>query len=44
MTSKDYGSLWCTHGVYMVTEIKEYNIRTHVYGMVTLVRRYEMDI
>jgi len=36
MTSRDNGSSWCTHGAYMVMEIKEYDIRVHGYGMVAL--------
>jgi len=36
MTSRDNGSSWCTHGAYMVMEIKEYDIRAHGYGMVAL--------
>jgi len=34
MTLRDDGSSWCTHGAHMVTEIKEYDIRAHGYGMV----------
>jgi len=36
MMSRDNGSSWCTHGIHMVTEIKEYDIRAHGYGMVAL--------
>jgi len=36
MTSRDNGSSWYIHGTYMVTEIKEYDIRTHGYSMVAL--------
>jgi len=36
MMSRDNGSSWCTHGTHMVTEIKEYDIRAHGYGMVAL--------
>ena len=28
------GSSWCIHGAYIVTEIKEYDVRAHGYGMV----------
>jgi len=36
MMLRDNGSSWCTHGAYMVMEIKEYDIRAHGYGMVAL--------
>jgi len=36
MTSRDNDSSWCTHGAYMVMEIKEYDIRVYGYGMVAL--------
>jgi len=34
--SRDNGFSWYTHGAYIMTEIKEYNIRAHRYGMVAL--------
>ena len=34
--SRDMSSSWCTHSAYMVTEIKEYDIRAHGHGMVAL--------
>ena len=34
--SKDMGFSWYTHGACMVTEIKEYDVRTHEHGMVAL--------
>jgi len=33
--SRDNGFLWYTHSTY-ITEIKEYDIRAHVYSMVAL--------
>ena len=36
MMSRDNGFSWCTHGAHMVIEIKEYDIRAHVYSMVAL--------
>jgi len=40
MMSRDNGSSWCTHGAHIVTEIKEYDIRTHGYGMVALRKKH----
>ena len=35
------------HGIYMVctciVEIKEYDVKAHVYGMVALVREHEVE-
>ena len=41
MTSRDMSFSWYTHGVHMVMEIKEYDIRAHGYGMVD---GHEVDI
>jgi len=32
-------SLWCTHDTYMVTEIKEHDVRAHGHGMMAFVIR-----
>jgi len=34
--SRDKGFSWYTHGAYMVTEIKEYDIRAYGHGIVAL--------
>jgi len=34
--SRDKGSSWCIYGAYIVTEIKEYDVRAHGHGMVVL--------
>jgi len=36
MMSRDNGSSWCIHNTYMVTEIKEYDVRAHGHSMVVL--------
>jgi len=36
MTSRNNGFSWYTHGIHMVIEIKEYDIRAHEHGMVAL--------
>ena len=36
MMSRDNGSSWCTHGVYIVTETKEYDVRAYGHSMVAL--------
>ena len=36
MISRDMSSSWCTHGAYMVMEIKEYDVRVYEHGMVAL--------
>ena len=38
--SRDMSSSWCTHSVHIVMEIKEYDIRTHGYGMAALRSKY----
>ena len=36
VTSRDMSSSWCTHGICMVMEIKEYDIRAYGHSMVAL--------
>ena len=36
VTSRDKSSSWYIYGVCMMTEIKEYDVRAHVYGMLAL--------
>ena len=40
MTSRNMLTTWLFHSVHMVyaymTEIKEYDVRTHIYGMLAL--------
>jgi len=40
MMSRDNGSSWCTHGVHIVTEIKEYDVRAYGHGIVTLKKKH----